>query len=183
MGRLLTTRQYGSKHIAIMKPSLDGNGYYRTMMDGHTIKVHRIVGENWLENPLNLPVINHINCDRTDNRVENLEWATKKYNAWYGVKQGSITPPLDPRKQTTKEQSRKIYNRYQELLNGRVRLKNGEQQKIIATIRKEMGLRISDYQIYRHGSGTLKCWKQNLTIPSVCEKHHTHIVSDENIVL
>lgn len=45
--------------------------------------VHRLVGQAFLDNPQNLPEINHINENQSDNSVENLEWCSSKYNTNY----------------------------------------------------------------------------------------------------
>ena len=45
-----------------------------------TYSIHRLVAETFIPNPHNLTDVNHINGDKTDNSVSNLEWCSRRYN-------------------------------------------------------------------------------------------------------
>ena len=64
-----------------MKSHPNKDGYLElTLKDNEGNKfckrVHRIIAEVFLENPLNLPVVNHISRDRTNNNLSNLVWSS-----------------------------------------------------------------------------------------------------------
>lgn len=76
----------------IVKFSVDGNGYFRTNLakDGvnKTVKVHRLVAEAFIPNPSNLPEVNHIDGNKQNNHVENLEWCSRSENLKHAVEIG-----------------------------------------------------------------------------------------------
>ena len=50
--------------------------------------VHRMVADTWIDNPNHCEQVNHINGDKTDNRVENLEWVTPSQNIRHAFRTG-----------------------------------------------------------------------------------------------
>jgi hypothetical protein len=79
-----------------LKPRETKNGYMRVYMRQTSTNkrvdryIHRLVAEAFIPHTLENNVINHKNCDRSDNRVENLEWTTSKGNNAYSMKLGHL---------------------------------------------------------------------------------------------
>lgn len=80
-----------------LNPRLTKTGYARVYMRQVSTNkrvdkyVHRLVAEYFIDNPLNKKYVNHKNCNRADNRVENLEWCTAKENTAYTAKLNHVT--------------------------------------------------------------------------------------------
>lgn len=76
----------------------NGHGYQQVGACAQPQYVHRMVAETWIDNPNHYRDVNHINGDKTDNRVENLEWATRSQNIRHayrtGLTKGRRTPIL-----------------------------------------------------------------------------------------
>lgn len=79
-----------------INPRPTKNGYMRVycrqMSTGKRkdLYVHRLVAKYFIPNPDNKNVVNHKNCQRDDNRAENLEWCTTRENVGYAVSLGNL---------------------------------------------------------------------------------------------
>ena len=77
--------------VKLLNPGKTTNGYLIVGLckEGNRKHrfVHRLVAQTFIENPDNLPEVNHIDEDKTNNVVSNLEWCDRKYNANYGTGQ------------------------------------------------------------------------------------------------
>lgn len=84
----------------LLKARTTKSGYQRVFLRNdktnkrEDVYIHRIIGELFLSNPNNLPEINHKDCNRSNNSVDNLEWVTKIENFKYSMKYGFMTRNL-----------------------------------------------------------------------------------------
>lgn len=84
-GTVYSLIQNNSRRKGVLKPYINTGGYLRVNLykiDGQISKryVHRLVAESFISNPLNLPVINHLDGNKKNNHISNLEWCTQKKN-------------------------------------------------------------------------------------------------------
>lgn len=84
MGRIRLQTTAGTMKLICSYPS-GGNksSRYPCLSFNDSKYVHRIVAEAFIANPDNLPCVDHINGDKTDNRVENLRWVSYSQNMTY----------------------------------------------------------------------------------------------------
>ena len=92
-GNNFLTKGFNLYKGKIMSGSLDKEGYKRVHFitnDGkdRQLSIHRLVALAFISNPQNKECVNHLDCDITNNKVENLEWCTNKENVDYRNKLG-----------------------------------------------------------------------------------------------
>lgn len=84
-GRVRSLNYKRTGEIRVLKPHNNGYGYLQVALNSKHIKIHRLVAETFIPNPNNYSDVNHINENKHDNRVENLEWVSHKQNMCHGT--------------------------------------------------------------------------------------------------
>ena len=93
----ITKKEYRNNRIVkerIMKGTKNQDGYLKVHFKNKEknidkgLFIHRLVAKAFIPNPDNLPQINHIDGNKLNNKVENLEWCTNLYNQQHAWKNG-----------------------------------------------------------------------------------------------
>ena len=94
LGRVKSLNYHRSGKERILKYLINTRGYLTTMLYkngiGKNVRINRLVAQAFIENPENLPEVNHIDEDKTNNRVGNLEWCSHEYNTNFGTRNERI---------------------------------------------------------------------------------------------
>lgn len=114
------------------------------------LPVHRVVAKAFLPNPENKAQVNHIDGDKTNNKLENLEWATAKENVDHAVRTGLI--------KKGSRSSRSILN--EDIVREiKIKLNNGDTQlSIVRWLEVTHGIKVSRGLIGRISNGS--AWSQ-----------------------
>lgn len=94
LGNIIDLDFAGYGVAVVKKKSINTAGYEVTRIGGKIKLVHRLVAEAFITNPNNYPQVNHIDEDRLNNRADNLEWCTLRYNINYGSRTEKTYKPV-----------------------------------------------------------------------------------------
>lgn len=101
------------KSKKIVKGYIEKNGYVRVRIENKCLgcvvrtTIHRLVAEAFIPNPDNKSEVNHIDSNRANNDVSNLEWVTHSENMRHSYNKGINTKPLEDYRNSEK---RKVTN-------------------------------------------------------------------------
>lgn len=151
-GAVTTTRRQGSPG-GYMKQQIGKDGYHRVNLTYRgkrkTCLVHRLVAEAFIDNPDGKACVNHIDGDKGNNTVDNLEWCTYSENMCHAIARGlNKTPALSGENHPMAKLTQMDVDRIRELA------KRGVQNSVLA----------KEYGVTKEAIGNIvknKSWRKN----------------------
>lgn len=146
-----TINRYTSIGTFIMKQDTRKNGYKTVELSQPSKRflIHRLVASHFLENPDNLPVVNHKDNTRDNNLYSNLEWTTQSENMLHAQKQGRLT--------TAQSTGGKV--------NGKLQRENSKQAALLTVGRKYNNWTVLSYE----GTKIIKTTTQRDFVKAQCK--------------
>ena len=106
-------RVYSTRNDKIICQSIARGGYPTIQLNLKGVPkkyfIHRLVATTFIPNPKKLPIINHKDENPSNNRAENLEWCTYKYNSNYGTIKQRRVANTNYRRGADSPNSRRVY--------------------------------------------------------------------------
>lgn len=124
----------------LLTPTLGGNGYWCIVLDGRGYWVHKLVALAFIPNPEGKKCINHKDCNKLNNSMENLEWVTHKENMKHAkdnglTRSGDVRGSSNPRSKLTENAVIRIRREMQMLRDQGVFVR-----KAFSLVAKEFGV-------------------------------------------
>ena len=147
-------KSFKRKTPHILKPNVVRCGYLVVALycdkKIYYTSVHRLVAETFISNPFNKPQVNHINGDKSDNRVDNLEWCTAAENIHHAYALG-LRSERNPRAKLTDEQVAFVRENPDGLNGVKLAVKFGVGKTTISAIQRG--------EVYKNASGRIRTEK------------------------
>lgn len=74
-------RVFSKKRNIFLKPYFNTKKYLCVELNDKNTRIHRLVAENFIPNPHNYTQVNHIDGNKENNHVDNLEWCSNRMNS------------------------------------------------------------------------------------------------------
>ena len=111
-GQILSLNYNRTGRAELLELFYNRQGYLQVQLSKNgkrkTFRVNRLVAETFLENPDNLPEVNHIDEDKTNNRVDNLEWKSHKDNCNHGTRNERVAKTNSKVQKNNQKKSKKV---------------------------------------------------------------------------
>ena len=105
---------YNARTGRKLTPYIGTDGYYQVARrrednTSYHLRVHVILANCFIPNPYNYGYVNHIDSNKLNNKIENLEWCTNAYNVKHGWDSGNRTHKNRTKVKATDKEGNEYY--------------------------------------------------------------------------